>query len=432
MVQFEKIPLNILDRYMLSRDIQLMPFNSHMCISFSCENFDLPKWEKCIFELIENVPYLRLRIAKDKKIFPPIQREEIKRNIYIFQNASSTTLDNLYQAPFDFKEGLAIRFILHIKSNQQYDFIISVHHLLGDGVSQLIIFNEYFKIYNGKPVSLRLQKLRGISITKPLTQKVGFLLPLKILLFQFISKQLNLTCASFSNLNIPVSDEPYRINVKLIPLQPSFVSYLNQKAKTHHLSFFEALTLQTFHAIHSLIKQGSLESKPIVIGIPKCIRRETKSVGLIGNAFSNIFIFSKPESIMKPSFIAKIKNKFRTHSVEHIAKFIFFGMGELFYKTIRQAKKSFLKSELFESRNLATMLLTGGKYPESYERPLDWNIQSLTARGAMLRSPGVGLIYTEINGSISVTIEYLEGFVKDSIIAKFIDAFQVEYHETSL
>jgi len=66
------------------------------------------------------------------------------------------------------------------------------------------------------------------------------------------------------------------------------------------------------------------------------------------------------------------------------------------------------------------MLISAGKVPRSYTFPTAWTNISIWARGTMLKSPGIGVIYTGTNENETITLE----FVKELTDLKTIESLK--------
>lgn len=54
------------------------------------------------------------------------------------------------------------------------------------------------------------------------------------------------------------------------------------------------------------------------------------------------------------------------------------------------------------------MLVSAGKVPKSFTFPKKWSNITTWARGTMLKSPGVGVIFTGTNDNETITLEFVK------------------------
>ncbi|WP_296881155.1 non-ribosomal peptide synthetase [uncultured Methanobrevibacter sp.] len=129
------------------KDPENTAYNLPKKMEFS-EGIDVDKLKSSIVKAIENHPYLKTRIVMEKGEVYQQRRDNLKVDDLI-ETVDEINLDE-FVTPFKLDEGPLFRFKIVGNSMLLADF----HHIIVDGTSLNILFDEISKIYDGKDYDL--------------------------------------------------------------------------------------------------------------------------------------------------------------------------------------------------------------------------------------------------------------------------------------
>ena len=111
--------------------------------------------------------------------------------------------------------------------------------------------------------------------------------------------------------------------------------------------------------------------------------------------------------------------------MDKAAKFIFGTLSLSMILRPRQLKNIFQNFDRDANSITSSLLISTGRVPRSFVFPEGWIEINVWARGTMLKSPGVGVIFTGVAGAETLTIEYLKDLTEKTTIDNFkiISAF---------
>lgn len=148
---------------------------------------------------------------------------------------------------------------------------------------------------------------------------------------------------------------------------------------------------------------------PIMAYLPKTLRPLLRIRYSFQNILSTVVVVGKRDEIHQPKFLSKIKHIIQSHKMDQAAKFIFNTLLPCALIPTKKLQTFFKKIDSDPENLTCSMLISAGKVPRSYTFPLEWKNIRIWARGTMLKSPGVGIIYTGTNDCETITIEYVKG-----------------------
>lgn len=137
------------------KDPENTAYNLPKKMEFS-EGIDAEKLKESIVKAIDNHPYLKTRMIMENGEVYQQRRDDLKVDDLI-EIVEDVDIDEFVQ-PFKLEEGPLFRFKIVGNSMLLADF----HHIIVDGTSLNILFDEIARIYDGK--DYELEELDGFSI----------------------------------------------------------------------------------------------------------------------------------------------------------------------------------------------------------------------------------------------------------------------------
>jgi len=111
------------------------------------EDIDAEKLKTAILDVINKHPYIKTRlIMKDGEVYQE-RRSNLNFDVIINEGAVDDGVKNRFIRPFDLFEGPLFRFEIYRNSNQTY-LLSDFHHIILDGTSLNILFNEIGTVYD--------------------------------------------------------------------------------------------------------------------------------------------------------------------------------------------------------------------------------------------------------------------------------------------
>ena len=124
-----------------------LTYNLPKCICFG-EDIDALKLKIAIMDVINKHPYIKTRLVmKDGEVYQE-RHSDMKVDVIISEGVVDDEVKNRFIRPFDLFEGPLYRFEIYRNSNQTY-LLSDFHHIILDGTSLNILFNEIGTIYDG-------------------------------------------------------------------------------------------------------------------------------------------------------------------------------------------------------------------------------------------------------------------------------------------
>jgi hypothetical protein len=142
--------------------------------------------------------------------------------------------------------------------------------------------------------------------------------------------------------------------------------------------------------------------------IPKTLRSFLKIRYSFQNILSTVIVVGKREDIHKIKFLLKIKGIIQGHKMDQAGKFIFSSLLPSAIALPTALQKYFKDIDNDKESITSSMLISAGKVPKSFAFPKGWSDVVLWARGTMLKSPGVGIIFTGSGENETITIEFVK------------------------
>jgi|GEM_PF-782345 len=417
----KSMPLNSLEKFMLAHESETVSYNSQICIEFEgLVNKD--QLLSAIEQFINIIPLLRTTVTKGflnfKRQIKPKNDLDINRFL-IFKDSTiiQEDIDSFSQMKFNLSEGHNFCILVSRLQTGKNILIFNVHHSLCDAAGQFLLLEEFFRILNGLPVreeAKTTQVFRYRSLVKYLGIKWVFNNFLES--FRTLKAQRNYQMATLvDNLN----EESRKVSSKTYYLNQAEQDYIIQECKKRDISITEYITVNCFKAMDEVLISRNDFKTPIMVYLPKTLRPFLKIRYSFQNILSTVVIVGKRNEINQDSFFSKVKHIINSHKMDKASKFIFSTLFMTALTPVSKLQKFYRELDLNPNSITSSLLISAGRVPRSFTFPNNWIKPTVWARGTMLKSPGIGVIYTGVLGSETLTIEYLKFCTNESTINLF-------------
>jgi NRPS condensation-like uncharacterized protein len=415
------IPLNSLEKFMLSHESEYVSYNSQLVVEFTGD-VRLDDLRKSIDQAIKEIPLLRSKIeetlfrynryyfkAADLNSFDVVElRDEV---------LSQDSIDEFSQKKFNLQLSPAFRFLIGKTEAGKNILIFNVHHTLCDAAGQFYLLEEIFRAMNGLEIR-EGAKTDQVFRYRDLWKYMGWKWFLKQIVDQVrpISKQRQYMMATL----IDHHEKPQRfVTSTTIHLKSDEQEKIRESCKKFDISITEYLTYCCFKALDTSLKSRGDSKTPIMVYLPKTLRPLLKIRYSLQNILTTVWIVGKRDELHDIKFLSKVKHIINSHKMDKASKFIF---GSLWVNSVfrpKSLKKVYSEFDQNPKSITSSLLISAGRVPRSYTFPEGWNDISVWARGTMLKSPGVGVIFTGVAGAETLTIEYLKDLTEKTTIEAF-------------
>ena len=420
MINLDKsLPLNSLEKFMLAHESEQVSYNSQICIEFDAD-FDLMNFQKAVITAVSEIPLLQSYIHIGTFSFKRKIKKKLSVNIheivsYTDEILSQDQIDNFCQKKFDLKNPPLMRFSISKLNEGRYLMIFNVHHTLCDAAGQFHLLEEIFRVMNGQGIREEA-KVSKVFRYRDLKNYMGLGWMWKNIREQFRSLKKQRLYKMATLIDHPEKKERF-VSSRTIYLSPDEQEKILIECKKREITITEYLTTSCFKAMDkSLIRRGDLKT-PIMVYLPKTLRPFLKIRYSLQNILTTVLIVGKRDEVNNENFYSKVKHIIASHKMDKAAKFIFSTLlptGILPPKKVQKIYQDLDRGEITSS-----LLISAGRVPRSYSFPNNFKNITVWARGTMLKSPGIGVIFTGVQGSETITIEYLKDLTDKSTIDNF-------------
>lgn len=421
MTKKRPIPLNSLEKFMLAHESEYVSYNSQLMVEFNGD-VRLDDLRKSIDQAIREIPLLRSKIEETVFRFNRFYTESADLSSFDVvelreEVLTQDAIDEFSQKKFNLHLSPAFRFLIGKTENQKNILIFNVHHTLCDAAGQFHLMEEVFRAMNGMEIR-EGAKTDKVFRYRDLYKYMGWKWVLEQLKIHLrpISKQRQYMMATL----IDHHQKPQRfVTSTTIHLQSEQQEKIRESCKKHDISITEYLTYCCFKALDASLKERGDHKTPIMVYLPKTLRPLLKIRYSLQNILSTVWIVGKRDELHDIRFLGKVKHIINSHKMDKAAKFIF---GSLWINSVfrpKSLKKVYRDFDQNPKSITSSLLISAGRVPRSYTFPEGWSDISVWARGTMLKSPGVGVIFTGVAGAETLTIEYLKDLTEKETIEKF-------------
>lgn len=430
----KSLPLNALEKFMLAHESDEVSYNSQICIEFNGE-LRLEDFKTAVEKAFYTIPLLRTKVKITnfafKRYYDSKAIIDIGKVIYLPNETvlSNDQIDEFCNSKFDLFNEPPFRFLIGKTKQDKYLLIFNVHHSLCDAAGQFHLLEEIFRIMEGLPVREGARSDKVFRY-RSLYKYMGWKWFLQALWDNFkpLSKQRQYVMASL----IDHPENPLRkVTSSTISLNSEEQKFIRDICKKYEISITEYLTYCCFKALDKSLRRRGDEQTPIMVYLPKTLRPLLKIRYSLQNILTTVLIVGKRQEIHSEKFLGKVKHAIVSHKMDKASKFIF---GSLLYCSILRPSKLrayFEKLDAPESSITSSLLISAGLVPRSFTFPAHWKDICVWARGTMLKSPGIGVIFTGVQGAETITFEYLKNLTEERTIQSFAQDLLSELLDSS-
>ncbi|MBY0415579.1 MAG: hypothetical protein K2Q18_15505 [Bdellovibrionales bacterium] len=430
-----RLPLNGLEKFMLAHESEHLSYNSQIVVEF-LGKLDPLDFKAIIKKAINEIPWIRSAVSESFLRFNRhvVRPEDINLDLTLTvydSPISQDELDSFCAKKFDLKNGHCFSFLLSpLENGDRTQLVFNVHHTLCDAAGQFHLLEEFFKLLNHMPIKDEAKKTKTFryrNLLKIMGKKWFF-----TQLFSNLKKLKNQRLYKMAGLIDHPEATGRTVSSTLIRLTEKQKSNIREKCKEHQVSATEYITFVAFKAYDvTLCERGDFMT-PIMAYVPKTLRPALKIRYSFQNILSTVYIVGKRKEINDLKFLGKIKHLIQSHKMDQAAKFIFGSIMPSTLITPKKLKKIFSDLDKDPESITSSMLVSAGKVPRTYIFPNDWKDINLWARGTMLKSPGIGVIFTGTHDNENITLEFVKELTDLKTINKLrINMLEILNHEDS-
>lgn len=421
MTEIRPIPLNSLEKFMLAHESEVVSYNSQIAVEYKGD-VGLEELQNAIDQAIDEIPLLRSFITITKFNFKRHYKEKAdfySKDVLRYYDGvlSQEELDNFCFEKFDLTKSPAFRFSLSKTTTGKNLLIFNVHHTLCDAAGQFHILEEIFRVINHLPIrdgAKTDEVFRYRSLWKFMGMKW---------FFKQIFDNLRPLSGQRQYKMAHLADHP-EVKDRFPTTQTFFLTEEEQKTirdacKEREISITEYLTYCCFKALDKSLKRRNDDKTPIMVYLPKTLRPFLKIRYSLQNMLTTVWIVGKREEIHGEKFLGKVKHVINAHKMDKAAKFIFGTLAVCSLMKPKGLQKIFKDMDNDVGSVTCSLVISAGRVPRSFVFPEKWADIGVWARGAMLKSPGLGVIFTGVSGNESISITYIKSMTKEATILQF-------------
>jgi NRPS condensation-like uncharacterized protein len=406
---------------MLAHESEYVSYNSQIMVEFSGDS-RIEDLKNAVNRAIKEIPLLRSHIEETffnfKRFYSELSELSAEDVVELRETIlSQDEIDEFSQKKFILRISPAFRFLMGKTDAGKNILIFNVHHTLCDAAGQFHLLEEVFRVMNG-------QKIREGATTdrvfryRDLWKHMGWKWYLSHIKDQLrpLSKQRQYKMATL--IDHPTKLERF-VTSTTLELTADEQQKIRESCRKFEISITEFLTYCCFKSLDASLKSRGDFNTPIMVYLPKTLRPLLKIRYSLQNILTTVWIVGKRDEIHDLKFLGKVKHIINSHKMDKAAKFIF---GTLWASAVfrpKTLKAIYQKFDRDTKSISSSLLISAGRVPRSYTFPEGWNDISVWARGTMLKSPGVGVIFTGVAGAETLTIEYLKDLTQKETIDQF-------------
>lgn len=408
-----KYPLNGLERFMFLHESEHVRYNSHFVFEFG-GTLDKQKILETTNKWTKALPQLRSVIQKgfwQSERYAYSESWFSAKDLVSFEEGiSQNRVDEFCNKPFSLHDAAAVRFLV-LSQGTSHLVIFSCHHSLFDGAAQAYAFEEWSRLYNGEEVLPKWTKMETFRY-RSLRKHMGLWNSTKLLLKNLSMKppRMQMSVASLAT----TSELKHRGVCSLTIKLPKHVSLREDFYEKALISLDEAL------------KKSGDKTNPIIAYMPTGLRWTLKVKASLQNILVSHTLFLNRKYFSDGSLKERIIKKLKSDPLIANTKFLFGVLPLCSFGQEKGLKKQFALLDRNDKPTTSTALLVSAPIPKGYVTPRDWKGLYISARGTLLRSPSVGLIFTGKLGFETLTIEYIPGLVTQRSLENLVTALKAQ------
>lgn len=412
MFRNKNLPLNSLEKFMLAHESDVVSYNSQIVVEFDgVIDFDL--FKEVIKKAIADIPWLRAKVTQGflqfkREILKPDSQELYENNFLEIKTHVLTQdeIDDFCKTKFNIGRAHTFAFLISPLKNNKTQLIFNVHHSLCDAAGQFLLLEEFFRLLNNQEVRKEAREIKTFRY-RNLINSLGIKWVLKQLWAnrKGLKKQRQYKMAGLIDHAHATGRTVSSLSFELNHEQKNYIKDL---CKFYQVSNTEFLAFCAFQAYDLTLRERGDFKTPIMAYIPKTLRPYLKIRYSFQNILSTVLVVGKRDEVFQEKFLGKIKHIIQTHKMDQASKFIFSTLLTCALTPTKSLQSFFKKIDSDPESITSSMLISAGRVPRSYTFPLDWKNITIWARGTMLKSPGIGVIYTGNNENETITLEFVK------------------------
>lgn len=314
-------------------------------------------------------------------------------------------VDDFCNRPFRLNMEPAVRFLV-LSDGTFHKMIFSCHHSLFDGVAHAYAFEEWSRLYNNQAPDKKWAQVETFRF-RSIIKKVGLWNSLAIFVKNF-------------------SFKPPRIQMNVASLVNGRTDVNARFVRSRTLQLFQSVSLRDdFYELALKVLDATLREKgdmqnPVIAYMPAGLRWTLKVKASLQNILVSHTLFLNRKAFVDNSLKERISKKLKSDPLHANSKFLFGVLPLCSYGNEQILRRQFASLDSNKATLTSSLLLVSAAIPNGYVTPRDWQNLFIAARGTLVRSPGLGLIFTGKKGYETITVEYLEGLVAEADVELLI------------
>nr|BFD69066.1 hypothetical protein HAGR004_40880 [Bdellovibrio sp. HAGR004] len=413
----QKYALNGVERFMLYNVSEKVPYNSQFIFDFE-GTLNKEKILQVTQTWLTETPVLRSVI--EESFYRP-QRYIYKKvwfkaeNIVEFSDSlDDQQRDQFCYRPFHLAFEPAVRFLVQ-SDGRKHRMIFSCHHSLMDGAGQAFAFEIWAKLYKGLEYPQAFKNVQSFYY-RDLRKTLG-LKKFCQLLFTNLRPSPRRSVKGVACLNTLPDIGDRRVS--------SVTAFLDMK-NSRRIDY----TGVVIEAFDSTLKAIGDSEKPLFVIIPVGLRWTLRVRDSLQNILVSSVLFLKREKLKDPSWQQDVHKKLAQDPIELNQKFLFGVLPLCSLSPAGRLRKRFSQMDSVKSSQSSSLLFVQAPIPQTYSLPHDWENVFISARGTLLKSPGVGVIVTGKKSHQTVTVEYIPSLVDENHARKLLAEITQRIHQT--
>lgn len=394
----------------MAHETDQLVYNSQVVLEFEGA-IDPEAFKQVIKTAVAEIPWLRTTVQEktfsfDRRILNADQIDLNKTLVVHNSPLTQDELDAFCATRFDLKTGFNFKFLIAPLNETKTQLIFNVHHTLCDAAGHFLLLEEFFRLMNNQPVRAEAKKTETFRY-RDLWKIMGT----KWVLTHFWNNRKGLKGQRQYKMAglIDHPENPGRtVSSMTFHLTEAEKKHIKAVCKDQQASCMEYLTFSAFQAYDLTLRERGDFITPIMAYVPKTLRPYLKIRYSFQNILSTVVVVGRRDEVHNLKFLGKIKHVIQSHKMDQAAKFIFSTLLPGSLATTKKLKQIFKNLDNDPESITSSMLVSAGKVPRSYTFPEGWKNISIWARGTMLKSPGIGVIYTGNVENETITLEFVK------------------------
>lgn len=418
------VQLNCMDRYFLANEGPEMRFNHQLVFDFE-GTLDLERLRTALRSLMAFEPMARSYVVN--RAFG-LQRRAAPLNYF----GVDQILDVLDDEPFDFESEQndrpfslerqpPVRLLVSRQSGVVgWKIISTVHHSAFDGVAHVAFLGRLFSLYNG----LDVRKLPGNTPPfryRSLIWKRGPLWFLRRLqehtLLLFRKRPDN----PLGTLMAHPERHNRKMSVVTLDFQGESFARVKGRAAAQGLTLLQFVVASAAKVYDQMLQARGDAQSSLLFLVPA---NQRPLLGVRSGNQNVVGLACLPlqrEEIRCSDFSAKLDAQFKREStLEKTVRSAFIPGLLATLGRPASVRRRFAQLDRDPRLVLSSLVVTGGKLPADFPTPQGTQLKRVSARVALLKSPGIGLVLSDYRVGASLACEYISDLFEPGVPQEFV------------